>query len=449
MDTKDTYRQNDCCTREEVLDNKQDSLRACCAGMSVDALNDHCFCVSLDPQALRDALAAEVGGPGLFSLLENRCPYVFAARPVFISAAHAEQMRRLVLAIESVVALPGYQEEVLKDAAPIARHDPKGAKSVFFGYDFHLQENGIALIEINTNAGGAMLNAVLAKAQRACCAAVEEAMPNLDGDALEKNIVAMFQSEWNGSGNARPLETIAIVDQRPDEQYLYPEFLLFQKLFQRAGIRVVVADPSELSYSNGALWHGELQIDLVYNRLTDFMLEAPESRALRDAYLADAMVLTPHPRAHALYANKRNLALLTDRQALDRLGVPHATQEILLNGIPKTEMVNESRAERFWAERRHLFFKPVAGYGGRAAYRGDKITKRVWEEILTGDYVAQKIVAPSSRATSSSSDAPIMKFDVRAYVYDGAVQWFAARLYNGQTTNFRTPGGGFAPVYRF
>ena len=40
-----------------------------------------------------------------------------------------------------------------------------------------------------------------------------------------------------------------------------------------------------------------------------------------------------------------------------------------------------------------------------------------------------------------------MKFDLRAYTYDGAVQWVAARLYRGQTTNFRTPGGGFAPVY--
>jgi hypothetical protein len=40
-----------------------------------------------------------------------------------------------------------------------------------------------------------------------------------------------------------------------------------------------------------------------------------------------------------------------------------------------------------------------------------------------------------------------MKFDRRAYTYDGAVQWVAARLYQGQTTNFRTPGGGFAPVY--
>ena len=37
--------------------------------------------------------------------------------------------------------------------------------------------------------------------------------------------------------------------------------------------------------------------------------------------------------------------------------------------------------------------------------------------------------------------------DLRDYVYDGQVQWIAARLYQGQTTNFRTPGGGFAPVF--
>jgi hypothetical protein len=40
-----------------------------------------------------------------------------------------------------------------------------------------------------------------------------------------------------------------------------------------------------------------------------------------------------------------------------------------------------------------------------------------------------------------------MKGDLRAYVYQGRVQLLAARLYQGQTTNFRTPGGGFAPVF--
>jgi hypothetical protein len=39
-----------------------------------------------------------------------------------------------------------------------------------------------------------------------------------------------------------------------------------------------------------------------------------------------------------------------------------------------------------------------------------------------------------------------LKFDIRAFTYAGQVQLLAARMYSGQTTNFRTPGGGFAPV---
>ena len=40
----------------------------------------------------------------------------------------------------------------------------------------------------------------------------------------------------------------------------------------------------------------------------------------------------------------------------------------------------------------------------------------------------------------------MLKVDVRLYTYRGAVLLAVARLYQGQTTNFRTPGGGFAPL---
>lgn len=39
------------------------------------------------------------------------------------------------------------------------------------------------------------------------------------------------------------------------------------------------------------------------------------------------------------------------------------------------------------------------------------------------------------------------KLDVRLYTYDGAILLSAARLYQGQATNLRTPGGGFAPLF--
>jgi hypothetical protein len=260
----------------------------------------------------------------------------------------------------------------------------------------------------------------------------------------------------------RPLRSIAIVDLAPEDQYLYPEFLLFQRLFERHGLRTVIADPAALEWRDGVLWHGELAIDLVYNRLTDFYLEQPSSAALREAYLQQAVVLTPHPQVHALYADKRHLALFSDAAQLQTLGVPQATQDILLAHVPRTAVVDAADAQRLWDARRSLFFKPVAGFGSRAAYRGDKLTKRVWQDILAGDYVAQAIFAPGERVidgadltatdtategAAASATIKAMKYDLRAYTYDSALQWVAARLYQGQTTNFRTPGGGFAPVY--
>ncbi len=414
-------------------------------GCGVESLNSRCFCITLDTEALRAALQSQLQQPDLFALIEERCPHLFAGRPVFISQAQRERMAQVVRAVDSVVALPGYREVALARAPEIARHDPGGAQGVFFGYDFHVAEGGFGLIEINTNAGGAMLNIVLARAQRACCPALQQMTPA--ADAMEEAIVAMFHNEWSLSGRNQPLRCIAIVDEAPQQQYLYPDVLLFQQLFQRHGLEAVIADPSELTMRDGLLWCGDTAVDLVYNRLTDFALQEPAHAVLRAAYLQHAVVLTPHPQAHALYADKRNLALLTDAAQLQSIGVPPNVRDILLTGIPHTEQVRAADAERLWSQRRGLFFKPAAGFGSRAAYRGDKLTKRVWQEILVGDYVAQALVTPGQRIVSDQLPLQALKFDVRNYVYDGAVQWLAARLYQGQTTNFRTPGGGFAPVY--
>lgn len=51
------------------------------------------------------------------------------------------------------------------------------------------------------------------------------------------------------------------------------------------------------------------------------------------------------------------------------------------------------------------------------------------------------------RAAGAAGSHEHLKFDLRTYVYRGQVQWTAAWVYQGQTTNFRTSGGGFAPVY--
>jgi len=60
--------------------------------------------------------------------------------------------------------------------------------------------------------------------------------------------------------------------------------------------------------------------------------------------------------------------------------------------------------------------------------------------------VAQALAPPSTVMTRVAGDQVELKADIRNYVYRGAVQLVTASLYQGQTTNFRTPGGGFAPV---
>jgi hypothetical protein len=142
---------------------------------------------------------------------------------------------------------------------------------------------------------------------------------------------------------------------------------------------------------------GDRKIDLVYNRLVDFTLAQSEHASLRAAYEDNAVVVTPNPHNHALLANKRNLTLLSDPDALSALGLPPLMQKRLA-GLPQTRLVTPENAEEFWRSRKELFFKQISGHGSKAVYRGDKVTKKVWAEIARGDYVAQAFAAPGQAA---------------------------------------------------
>jgi hypothetical protein len=406
----------------------------------VDHLNGECYdWAGMDRASLQRTLQAQ--GEDWYRLVTERCPHLFADVPVFISATQLQQMRAVIAAVERVVA----QENWLDAGAVQGELVRPAAKGVFFGYDFHLNAEGAHLIEINTNAGGGFLTALMLDSQREAGlygAAAEQ-------ENLEQAFLDMFRNEWMLARGDVPLNSIAIVDAQPEAQYLYPEFLLAKNLFERAGISAHIADPSALQAREDGLYlalpDGEQKIDLVYNRLTDFSLH--NHPALQQAYANGSVVLTPHPYAYAQYSDKRNLARLTDAQGLRALGVDEADIATLQAGIPHTVVVRPEMEVTLWEERKHLFFKPDSGYGSKGAYRGANLTKRVFGEILHGDYVAQQLAAPAECAVGvKDAEKVMLKYDVRCFVYDGQVQLIAARLYQGQTTNFRTPGGGFAVV---
>jgi len=131
-----------------------------------ERLNLGCFCRTLDRNALLKALNRDIGSQDFAEKLAASHPFLFSNVQAFVPAETLREMAWVVDAVEAAAQLPGYREAALSWAPPIANldHGPIGA---LMGYDFHVTASGPKLIEVNTNAGGAFLNATLARAQRA------------------------------------------------------------------------------------------------------------------------------------------------------------------------------------------------------------------------------------------------------------------------------------------
>ncbi|HEU4431508.1 MAG TPA: hypothetical protein VFT98_22295 [Myxococcota bacterium] len=382
--------------------------------------------------------------------MAERAEIPFAGTTIIgLDAAHFAAIQRAVRALFALAHSPAHQASLAASACEVTRHEP-GNFGVFMGYDFHVTPAGPRLIEINTNAGGALLNglhtASLCDPEKLACLCCDL----LSVNDLEREIVATFRAEYaaaTGRSGAE-LARIAIVDDAPAQQFLAPEFELFRALFASAGIEARIADTRELSRApGGGLALGAFRPQLVYLRDTDFALASERARALRAAYLAREVVVTPSPREHFLLADKRRLASFSSRERLGALGVCDDDARFLAEVIPETRLLAELDAEVVWRERASWVFKPAAAFGSRAVYRGDKISRKKFAEIAAEPgYVAQRHAPPGLVHVATSDGPRQMKFDVRAYAYRDRVLLLGARVYEGQVTNLRSPGGGFSAI---
>jgi hypothetical protein len=411
------------------------------------ALNSACQCIWLDRERLRGQLERSLGAADV--LLKER-PGLVAGSVVFVDPQDAAAMDRTTLLVHRALSSPAFARVVREQAPDVARLD-LGNRGGVLGFDFHLGGDEPQLIEVNTNPGGLLVNLELANALTACCDLLSAPVSHMAAGSvpledLPARVIASFREEWQRLRGEATLGSIAIVDDDPANQYLHPEFTLFQRLFEREGWNALIADAGALEIGNGALWANGTAIDLVYNRVTDFYFNDERHAALRQAYENDLAVITPNPATHARWADKRLLAWLRDESLLLSAGLDELDRAHLLRTIPETTFVTPGAADDLWRRRKQLFFKPVDGFGSKAAYRGDKLTRKAFEHIVTHRYVAQAIAPTTTRRVIVEGEPSDLHVDVRNYAHDGAPWLRAARLYRGQTTNFRTPGGGFAPV---
>ena len=115
--------------------------------------------------------------------------------------------------------------------------------------------------------------------------------------------------------------------------------------------------------------------------------------------------------------------------------------------VPETRLLAELDAEAVWRERRELGVQ--AGHRlrqPRRLSRRQDLAQRFEEVRREPGYLAQRRVEPGE-VRVETSDGPLhMKFDVRAYAYRDEILLLGARVYQGQVTNLRSPGGGFSAI---
>ena len=348
------------------------------------------------------------------------------------------RMVKVVRALDRLSRNPVYRQQVDAEVPDVARFDP-GHDAVMMCYDFHLDGMMPRLIEVNTNAGGGML-AILAH---------DPALPadqrSLSAK-LRKRLLQTFSDEINKYSAGAQLKParIAIIDEDPAGQHLYPEMLAFADLFRSWGVPTEIVEPQRLQASADGVSLDGQPVDLVYNRHCDFYLASGEMAGLRQAYLAGKVCLTPNPHMYGLLADKRRMILWSYSACHAAWQLSGADDRLLDQVVPGTWLLAGLDPQQVWSDRKQLIFKPVDSFGGKGVLLGEKISRKRFEQLPAAMTLVQEMVPPSM--TEGVDQQVPMKTDLRLYAYRNRVLGVTARLYRGPVTNMRTPGGGFARV---
>lgn len=356
---------------------------------------------------------------------------------VTLPAVALQRMVRLVRVVERLSRNEVYRQQVEPQLPDVARFDP-GHDAVMMCYDFHVVGDVPRLIEVNTNAGGGML-AILARD------------PDLPADhtalstTLRARLLRTFSEEidrFSSGAKSRP-QRLAIIDEHPTEQYLYPEMCAFAELFRAWGVPTDIVEPRQLQATAEGVWLDGQAVDMIYNRHCDFYLAGDDMTGLQEAYLAGQVCLTPNPRMYGLLADKRRMVLWSDPENWGRWALPARDQHLLEQTLPKTTLLADHDPQQLWPDRKKWVFKPVDSFGSRGVLIGEKISRTRYDQLPGPTTLVQELVPPG--LTEGPGREP-MKTDLRLYAYRNRVLGVTARLYRGQVTNMRTPGGGFARV---
>lgn len=292
-------------------------------------------------------------------------------------------------------------------------------KSVCMSYDFHINSEGQPeLIEINTNAAFLALGLEL-----------YQFLGLNTFNFTESHLIEMFQAEMDLVGlthSSATNKSVAIIDEAPATQRLYLEFLVYQQMLQKNGFNCEIFDINETESIK--------DFSLIYNRYTDFYLKNPASATLKNLFIKNKN-FSPNPYEYFLLADKQRLI---DWNLQIEIPKPRSL-------LPVYDLAFADK-EQIWAEKKSLFIKPKNSFGSKQAYKAGSMSRKMFDEVYNENFIAQKLSVPSEIEVTLNEKPEKLKYDLRCFAYGNQLQLIVARLYQGQTTNLKTIGGGFAAI---
>ncbi|CAB5100901.1 hypothetical protein D3OALGB2SA_1829 [Olavius algarvensis associated proteobacterium Delta 3] len=363
---------------------------------------------------------------------------VISPYKIFLPRSVLDSITEAVDNIFRLSRLDSYRESLLSDPVDHEILSSQATNlSVLMSYDFHLDGEVPRLLEINTNASGYLIaNALFTMHDH----------PNPFPQAIN-SLKKSFIEEFRRLG-VKDSSHIAIIDEAPRTQKMFLEFLLYKSLFEKWGHTASIHDIGDLRYRNGALFAGEEKIDFIYNRYCDFTLSNPSSSGLRRAYLEGACGFSPNPKEYILLADKRRLVQMTGSGWLETVAASDISVDSIRKVLLPTWHVGAfADADEVWQKRKQLFFKPPQSYGGKGAYRGRSISRKVFNRVMSYNTLIQQYIPAPTITLENDETSGDWKYDLRAYAYGGEVHMLVARIYQGQITNFRQSYGGYCPVF--
>lgn len=355
-----------------------------------------------------------------------------------------------------------YVYKMNPEAAELIKIDPGYSQNVVLArFDALLEGESLRLVELNCDApagaayGDHAENVFLSDETLQTFIRENQLVKT---ERIHSLLAALLEAYEEFGGYETP--NIAIVDWRSTRTMA--EFEFIKSILESKGYKTIIADPRELKYKGGKLYHKNFRIHLIYRRahFDELLDRLDEVQDMIQAY-KDRAVCMVNPLRSRIASTKALLSILTNPQ-YDHF-FTDSENRIKRDHIPWTRRVSDF--EEFYGykkvyiidflkdEKDTLVLKPSIGYGGRDVFIGCETPDRDWnaalDKALKHDWVVQEYInipiMTVPEIVNGKLDFAYKKYNFNLLVFGSRYAGGFTRLSSESVINVAR-GGGLIPA---